>query len=163
MTLTGRRAWVAASAVVLVAALVLSLRGGLVTRQDYIDSRSATEGLRSTQVDLEAHVWELTPEGTSGNVHSEQPVTVIVDGGAIGGTGPCNPYRGRLDVDGDDQVTISRIATTTRACDPATTRSEAAFVAALEAVDHVEVSDRSMVLTNSHGVRLAFRAGMAPG
>jgi heat shock protein HslJ len=128
---------------------------------DAVDSRSATAGVPSTRVDIEAHEWVLQRSDSSLGVDDENPVTLTVRDDVVSGAAPCNTYRAGFDLDDDDDsVRISDVALTRRACEESTMRAEDEFVAALEAVDHVNVDhdDDHMTLTGEDDVRLAFRS-----
>jgi len=148
----GRRlAAVAAVAV----AVMLAACGG-----DEADTRSETAGMPSTREAVEAHEWVLLPDDSSLGTGDGNPVTLSVRDDVVSGSAPCNTYRGSITFD-DDHVEITDLARTMRACSEPTMAAEDEFVAALEAVDTIEVSgddDDRMVLSNDDGVRLAFRS-----
>ena len=123
---------------------------------DDVDSRAATAGLPSTLVDIEAHEWVLDRDDSSLTVDDDNPVTLGVDGDTVSGRAPCNTYRGAFDLGADDSVEIGPLALTRMACPGSAMEAENEFVAALEAVDHVEVDVDRMVLTGGDGVRLSF-------
>jgi heat shock protein HslJ len=147
---------------------VVSVIGALVAGcawDDAVDSRAATAGLPSTRADIEAHEWLLDREDSSLTVEDDTPVTLAVDGDTVSGRAPCNIYRGPFDLGADDSVDIGDLAVTQMACGAATMDAEAEYLAALEAVDHVEVEldeegrdalDR-MTLTGDDDLRLSFR------
>lgn len=133
---------------------------------DGVDSRAATAGLPATRVDVEAHEWVLDRADSSLTVDDDTPVTLSVTGDEVSGRAPCNAYRGTFDLGNDDSVEIRDVALTRMACPGPATEAEDEFVAALQAVDHVEVDvddegrdDRDrMTLTGDDGLRLAFRS-----
>ena len=133
---------------------------------DDVDSRAATAGLPSTHADLEAREWVLDPDDSSLTVDDDNPVTLAVEGDTVSGRAPCNAYRGTFDLGDDDSVDISQLALTRMACPGSAMEAEDEFVAALEAVDHVEVDvdedgrddEDRMTLTGPDDVRLSFRS-----
>jgi heat shock protein HslJ len=157
---SARRVLLAAGVAVLVAA------GPACGWRDEVDSRAATAGLPSTRTDLEAHEWLLDREDSSLTVDDDTPVTLAIDGDVVSGTAPCNTYHGSFDLGDDDSVEIDDLAATRMACPEPRLAAEDEFLAALGAVDAVEVDvdeegrdDRDrMVLTGPGGVRLAFRS-----
>ncbi|MCJ7438559.1 MAG: META domain-containing protein [Acidimicrobiia bacterium] len=147
------------------AALAILLAGGATgcsDRNDQVDSLSATYGLPSTRVDLEAENWVLVPAENSNGITGDTPVTLAVDGEQVSGSGPCNAYHGDLDLEGDS-VEITNLASTLRACGDPVMKAEGKYFAALEAVDQIDVSDDRLVLANDQGVRLVFRPADATG
>jgi heat shock protein HslJ len=154
-----RRRRMRARAVVLgVLGLAIVLAAGC-SRNDEVDSLSATYGLPSTRVDLEAEDWVLVRARSSLTMDDESPVTIAFDDARVSGTAPCNLYRGDLELD-DDDIEITNISTTLRGCREPIAQAEAEYLAALERVDTVDVSDDDdeMLLTGDGAVRLAFRA-----
>jgi heat shock protein HslJ len=157
-----RRAVVAGAA--MMAAVGLAAAG--CGWDDAVDSRAATAGLPSTQADVEAHDWVLDRSASSLTAADETPVTLAVAGDDVSGAAPCNTYRGTFDLGADDSVEIRDIAVTQMACEAPVMEAEDEYLAALAAVDHVEVDvddegrdDRDrMTLTGDDGLRLAFRA-----
>jgi len=147
---------------VVVAGLVAAV--GLTTAGcggDDDDSGPATADLPSTRADLEAREWVLDPADSSLTVDDDNPVTLAVDGDAVSGRAPCNTFHGSFDLGDDDSVEIGPLALTRTACPGSAMEAEADFVAALEAVDHVEVDvddENRMALTGDGDLRLAFRS-----
>ena len=142
--------------------LLALFAAGCASNNSEVDSLSATYGLPSTRIDLEAEDWVLVPAKSSLTTDDDSPVTIAFDDELVSGIGPCNNYRGDLDLD-DDSVEISRLATTTRACRDAVMEAEDEYLTALEAVDAVDVTDDRLELTNDDGVRLRYRAVDARG
>lgn len=133
---------------------------------DGVDSRAATAGLPSIRADVEARDWVLDAAGSSVTVPDDVEVTLSVDGDSVSGRAPCNAYHGTFDLGTDGSVEVTGIAVTQMACEPAVMDAEAAYLAALEAVDEVEVevdedgrddADR-LVLTGPDDVRLSYRS-----
>jgi heat shock protein HslJ len=130
-----RRAVVAGAA--MMAAVGLAAAG--CGWDDAVDSRAATAGLPSTQADVEAHDWVLDRSASSLTAADETPVTLAVAGDDVSGAAPCNTYRGTFDLGADDSVEIRDIAVTQMACEAPVMEAEDEYLAALAAVDHVEV------------------------
>lgn len=102
--------------------------------------------------------WRLLegvgPEGQL-PIPDEASITLIVDGDSWGGTAACNSYGATVTVDGD-QVSISGLAATEMACaDVRLMDAEAAYLAALQAVDTIAHEADRLVLMGP-GVTLAF-------
>ena len=133
---------------------------------DDVDSRTATAGLPSTLADLEAREWVLDRADSSLAVDDDNAVTLAVDGDTVSGRAPCNAYQGAFELGDDDSVDIGPLALTRMACPGSAMDAEDEFVAALEAVDHVEVDvdedgrddEDRMTLTGPDDLRLAFRS-----
>ena len=135
---------------VMAATIVVALGG---CWSDDNDSRSATAGLPTLRQDLEANEWVLDRADSSLTVDDTAPVTLGIAGDAVSGSGPCNVYRGEFDLDGDE-VEITDLVTTRRACEASTMEAEAEFLAALESSTRVGLDDDRLVL--SDGGRLVF-------
>ena len=83
--------------------------------------------------------------------------TLTVDGGTVSGVGPCNSYRGSIQVDGSS-VTIGSLAETMMACDQPLMDAQDAFTAALRAAETAEVDGDTLVLTGADDTTLTFTA-----
>ncbi|HKA84528.1 MAG TPA: META domain-containing protein [Acidimicrobiales bacterium] len=125
---------------------------------DAVDSRTATAGLPTTRQLIEEHEWVLERGESSLEGEDDNPVTLSVVDDDVSGMGPCNRYRGRFSLGNDDTVEISHIASTLRACGGSTMEAEDEFLAALEAVDTVEVDqdDNDRLVLHDGEVRLVF-------
>jgi heat shock protein HslJ len=150
------RALAAVTLALALSALALSACGW----DDAIDSRSATAGVPSTRVDIEAHEWKLDRSDSSLDVEDGNPVTLTVREDVVSGAAPCNTYRAAFDLGDYDAVQISDVALTRRSCERSTMRAEDELIAALETVDHVSIDhdDDHMTLTAGDDLRLAFRS-----
>lgn len=119
-----------------------------------VDTRSATQGLPDTKVDLVENAWRLDPEASTPQLTATASATSATGGvtidfhadGTISGRAPCNAYHGTFTVD-DDSVTIANIASTLMGCEDAIMDDETAFVRALESEHHVKVSADHDTLT----------------
>jgi heat shock protein HslJ len=127
---------------------------------DVVDSRTATAGLPTTLQDLEAHEWLLDPADSSLGGTVEAAVTIVFDDDVVTGRGPCNSYHGAFDLDGDEGIEIGPLASTLRACPTPVMQAEDDYLAALEAVDTVDMEDDGdrLVLHDDDHVRLTFPA-----
>lgn len=129
---------------------------------DAVDSRVATAGLPTVRQLVQEHDWVLDPADSSLTVQVDDPMTLSVADDVVSGSGPCNRYRGAFSLgDHDDSVRISDIALTRKDCGPSTMQAEDELVAALEAVDTVEVDEddnERLVLHDDGDVRLVFRS-----
>jgi heat shock protein HslJ len=75
------------------------------------------------------------------------PITLRVEDGALSGTAACNGYGGDVAVSGD-RVSVGGISATEMGCpDPGVHESEAAYLAALQAVERAVRTDDELVLT----------------
>ncbi len=130
-----------------------------------VDTRSATQGLPNTEVDLVEHAWRLDAASSTPRLKS------LVGGdagaatldfhadGTVSGHGPCNSFHADFDVDGDDDtLTITKVAATTMACGDAAMDDETAFHEALELIGHAQFSadHDTLTLTGAGGTRLVF-------
>jgi heat shock protein HslJ len=126
------------------------------------DTRSATAGMPNLQQSLVAQHWRLDASDSSIGSELERAVTLEFHGdGTVSGSAPCNDYHGAYSTDLDDwTVTITRLATTRRACEDPVMRAEQQYLDALAAVRDVEFSDGyfHVVLDNHAGDRLAYDA-----
>src|SRR5919108_1945578 len=131
---------------------------------DAVDSRTATAGLPTTRQLVQEHDWVLAPADSSPTVEDENPVTLSVVDDDVSGMAPCNAYRGDISIGdisiGDDSVEIDDIAVTQRDCGGPTLAAEDQFIAALEAVDTVDVDedDNDRLVLHDDDVRLVFRS-----
>jgi heat shock protein HslJ len=131
---------------------------------DAVDSRTATAGLPTTRQLVQEHDWVLAPADSSPTVEDENPVTLSVVDDDVSGMAPCNAYRGDISIGdisiGDDSVEIDDIAVTQRDCGGPTMAAEDQFIAALEAVDTVDVDedDNDRLVLHDDDVRLVFRS-----
>lgn len=126
---------------------------------DAVDSRSATAGLPDTRQLVQEHEWVLDRDDSSLAVDDDNPVTLSVVGDDVSGSAPCNTYRGEISLGGGDAVDITDIALTLRDCGDATMDAEEEYVAALDAVDSVDVDedDNERLVLHNGDVHLAYR------
>jgi heat shock protein HslJ len=126
---------------------------------DAVDSRAATAGLPDTRQLVEEHDWVLDRADSSLTVDDDNPVTLSVVDDVVSGTAPCNTYRGEISLGSDDSVEITDLALTLRDCGDPTMEAETEFIAALEAVDSVDVDedDNERLVLHADDVRLVFR------
>lgn len=105
-----------------------------------------------------AGAWQLM-EGTGpdGEVEliDEHPITLEIAGQDWSGTAACNTYGATAEVDGD-ALELTELFWTEMAC-PAdgVMESEAAYLAALQQAERIEVDDTELVLTGE-GTELTF-------
>lgn len=123
---------------------------------DAATTTTTTEGApvtgQLTRVD-----WVLDPAESSIDLPDGASATLSVDGGTVSGVGPCNSYRGSIQVDGTS-VIIGSLAETLIACEPEIQDAQDAFTAALRAIDTAEVDGETLVLTGADDTRLTFTA-----
>ena len=117
-----------------------------------VDTRSATQGLPNTKVDLVENAWRLDPEASTLKLQSvvatdeNRPTIDFHPDGTVSGRATCNSFHGTFTVD-DDSVTIEKLATTLLACEEPVMDDETAFVRALESEHHVKFSADHDTLT----------------
>jgi heat shock protein HslJ len=107
--------------------------------------------------------WELTSgtaDGTDLPILDDHPISLTIDGSQIGGSAACNGYGGRLTVT-DGRLEIRDMAMTAMGCEEPAMTAEAAYTAALAAVDSIGGDGGELVLTGP-GVELRFSALAAP-
>jgi heat shock protein HslJ len=131
---------------------------------DSVDSRAATAGLPDARQLIQEHDWVLEPADSSLAGHDERVTLSVVDDDVFG-TAPCNAYRGDFALGNDDSVEISDITRSQRDCGAATTQAEDEFLAALEAVDTVDVDEdgNDRLVLRGDDVRLTFVKHGDPG
>jgi heat shock protein HslJ len=124
---------------------------------DDADTKAETAGLPDTEVDLQAHEWVLQPDAGTPTIAGDTPVTLAFREERVDGQGPCNAFLGSVSYAGD-QVEITDVATSLRACAPPVMAAEATWLAALEAVTTAELDDDAdhLELTSGDDVRLVF-------
>lgn len=142
--------------VVVAVAILLFGAGSCSSRNDDVDTRSATQGTPNMKVELVAKDWTLDADASTPNLGA-QPVTIeFAPDGTVAGQGPCNRYHGTVDY-GDDTVTISHVAATMMACEGDAMTNEATFHKALETTHDVTFADDHTKLTMSaNGNKLVF-------
>lgn len=129
-----------------------------------VDTRSATQGLPETKVDLVVNAWRLdaaasTPRltsATAGGGGREVTVDFHTDGTASG-RAPCNTFHATVDY-GDGSVTVTDIVSTLLGCEKAVMDDDRTFHDALRAVESVTFSadHDTLTLTGPGGVHLVF-------
>ncbi len=118
-------------------------------------SASAGSGLEGTLWGLAEY---LGPSGNAVPVPKDLTATATFAAGTVSGNAGCNDYTGTYTVDGD-KLTIGPLATTKKACGPAQTALETAYLAALAKVATYTVSGKSLDLkTAENKVGLHFTA-----
>jgi heat shock protein HslJ len=106
--------------------------------------------------------WELTSgevDGAEIPIVDDHPITVTIEGSEIGGTAACNSYGGRLTVT-DGRVEIRDLGMTAMGCEEPVMAAEAAYTAALTAVESIGGEGGELVLSGPN-VELRFSA-LAP-
>jgi len=102
--------------------------------------------------------WELVEFSRSGAVvpdPADGRATLTVADGELGGTSFCNSYGGTYRLDGDE-LSVSGLGGTEMGCAPDLMDAEAAYLAALGAVDEAGNADGYLVLSGED-VELRFR------
>jgi heat shock protein HslJ len=107
--------------------------------------------------------WQLvsgaTPDGEL-TAPAQHRITLVFEGGRVGGTAACNSYGGSVEVDGE-RLVLGDLSQTEMACDPPVMAAEAAYLAALRGVDSISGEGKSLVLAGA-GVELRFEPLVPP-
>lgn len=112
---------------------------------DVADTRAETYGLPDLQQDLESEVWRLDGAASTPAIESDR-TTMVVEGESIAGNGPCNTYRGAIEID-DDAVSVGSLAATMMACEEPAMAAEAGYLQALESVDRASFDGTQLTLS----------------
>jgi heat shock protein HslJ len=103
---------------------------------------------------LEGTFWTLTeylgPDGNAVPVPAAVAASATFAAGTVSGNAGCNDYTGGYTVDGD-KLTFGAIASTKKACGPAETALETAYLAALAKVATFSVSADTLELKTGEG------------
>lgn len=114
----------------------------------------STAGSTAAPSGLEGTLWQLTeylgPAGNAVPVAAAVSASATFAAGTVSGNAGCNDYTGSFTVDGD-KLTIGTVATTRKACGPAETAVETAYLAALSKVATYAVSGGSLDLKTIEG------------
>jgi heat shock protein HslJ len=93
--------------------------------------------------------WQLVDGMHAGEaipLVEDRPITMTIEGTQLGGTSGCNQYGGSFELDGS-AISISALSMTEMACDEPIMAAEAAYLAALGAVDTVARADDQLTLS----------------
>ena len=105
---------------------------------------------------LEGTLWRLTEyqalDGNAVPVPQAISASATFAAGTVSGNAGCNDYTGGYTVDGD-KLTIGPLAATKKACGPAETAVETAFLAAMGKVATYAVTGGSLELTDDREAR----------
>lgn len=108
---------------------------------------------------LDNSAWELTTfveSDTASSLFADTQITLVFDDDSrLSGTGGCNRYGAVYTVDGDT-ITVERITSTRRACEPAVMAQEAQYFALLGSAVSYELSSRSLIIRTADGRELVF-------
>lgn len=111
---------------------------------------------------LEGTLWQLTeyvgPNGNAVPVPQAVAASASFAAGTVSGNAGCNDYTGSYTVDGE-KLTIGPLAATRKACGPAESAVETAFLAVMGNVATYSINGDSLELKTADGkVGLAFAA-----
>ena len=107
--------------------------------------------------------WELSSGSVNGAeipIVDDHPITLTIEGAEIGGTAACNSYGGRLTVT-DGRLEIRDLGMTAMGCEEPAMAAEAAYTAALTAVESIGGEGGELVMSGPD-VELRFSALAAP-
>jgi heat shock protein HslJ len=99
---------------------------------------------------LEGTTWVLSPTADIGADLGDITVTARFDSGTVSGTSGCNTYTAGYEVDGSS-LTIGPAASTRKACGPAATAVEDAYLGKLSDVASFEVDGDTLTLSDDSG------------
>lgn len=118
---------------------------------------SAAQGASSPDTTLAGPTWRLVAfgeEADSLSVTKDAEITAVFsEGGRVSGSGGCNSYSASFERSGDS-LTISRVASTKKACRPPLMEQERRFFSALRSVQSWRREDDRLDLTDGAGERL---------
>ena len=106
--------------------------------------------------------WELSSGSVNGAeipIVDDHPITLTIEGAEIGGTAACNSYGGRLTIT-DGRLEIRDLGMTAMGCEEPLMAAEAAYTAALTAVESIGGEGGELVMSGPD-VELRFSA-LAP-
>jgi heat shock protein HslJ/membrane-bound inhibitor of C-type lysozyme len=110
-----------------------------------------------TQALLRGAPWVVQEIAGAPLVRGSRASVAFGDDGRVTGTASCNSYTAPYTVTGEG-VTIGAAAVTRKACPPAVMKQEAAFLAALAAVQRIEVTgEGTLVLHTANGQRVTSK------
>jgi heat shock protein HslJ len=138
---------------------VLLVLGGCST--DEGDGTTAASPTETPSVSLEGPTWELSAEPAPGSPLDGIVVTARFEDGTMSGESGCNTYTTSYEVDGTSLTIGSEIAGTTRACPPAETAVERAYLARLPQVSSYRISGSTLTLLNGDEALLRYDATIA--
>lgn len=147
------------SLAMLVIAAAIGLAGCARTADD---TRSGTAGMPNVLESLTANEWALKGASSTPAIQSASPITIrFSTDHTVSGAGPCNTYHGPFKLRAD-AITIGPLGQTLRACAPAATTAEHAYLTALERVTTVKNSERdTLELTGDSHTHLVYAARVA--
>jgi heat shock protein HslJ len=161
-----RTTLVALTAVSVAAALVLAAcstsTGSSAKPSSSAAGSPGAAGSPAMTATLEGTTWQLTgyvgPAGNLLPVPAAVSASATFSAGTVSGNAGCNEYSGSYTVDGD-KLTIGQVAATKKACGPAETALETAYLAALGKVATYSIDGESLELKTTEGkVGLEFEA-----
>jgi heat shock protein HslJ len=141
------------------ALVVLLVLGGCDT--DGGDDATAASPTGAPSVSLEGPTWALSSEPTPGSPLDGIVVTARFKDGTMSGESGCNTYTTSYAVDGNSLTIGSEIAGTRRACPPAETAVERAYLERLPQVSAYRISGGTLTLLNGDQALLRYDATIA--
>ena len=121
------------------------------------DSDTAGAGSSSTSaasVALEGTTWQLIATTPLGVDLGTVAVTAMFESGTVAGISGCNNYNGPYKVDGSKLTIGPNLATTQRACGPAESAVEAAYLGKIVKVATYKIAGTNLTLSDSSGAAL---------
>ncbi|HMQ28408.1 MAG TPA: META domain-containing protein, partial [Acidimicrobiales bacterium] len=128
----------------LLAGLAVALLGACGSGEAGDRGTTTTEAAAPVTGSIAGREWVLDADESSIDLPDGASATLRVEGGTVSGIGPCNSYRGSIQVDGSS-VIIGSLAETMMACERPLLDAQSDFTAALRAVDTAEVDGDTLV------------------
>ncbi len=118
------------------------------------DSDDTTSGPNSTGTSLTSAPWRLSASTALGVPAAGVTVTAEFAGGQMTGSSGCNSYRAPYETDGEGLTIGPDIAGTRKACEPASTAVEQAYLARLPEVAIFQIRGTTLTLRSMSGQTL---------
>ena len=125
------------------------------------DDATAASPNGTPNVPLEGPTWELSSEPALVSPLDGIVVTARFENGTMSGESGCNTYTTSYEVDGTSLTIGSEIAGTRRACPPAETAVERAYLERLPQVSAYRISGGTLTLLNGDEALLRYDATIA--
>ena len=141
-------------------ALVILLALGGCATDDGADSTVASP-TEAPSASLEGPTWALSADPAPGSPLDGIAVTARFENGTLSGESGCNAYTTSYHLDGTSLTIGPQIAGTSKACPPAETAVERAYLERLPQVSTYRISGDTLTLLNGDQVLLRYDATIA--